>query len=98
MAAKENLGTLAPSDGRLLEAATVAAMLDERARLEALLKVSIAASPVSDDDYWVGMGVDEVVVRGRSPEAVMAVIEAGEAAGGTVVLEFVSAEPQVIVL
>lgn len=99
MAARENPGTVAPSDGgELLDAATVAAMLDEHARLGALLKEAIAASPASDDDYWIGMGVDEVVVRRESPEAVMAAIEAGEAAGGTVVLEFVSAEPQVIVL
>ncbi len=99
MAAKEDPSAVAPSDGgELLDAATVAAMLDEHARLEALLKDAIAASPASDDYYWVGMGVDEVVLRGASPEAVMAAVQAGEAAGGTVVLEFVSAEPQVIVL
>ena len=99
MTAKEDPGAVAPSSGgEVLDAATVAAMLDEHARLGALLKDAIAAAPASDDDYWVGMGVNQVVVRGESPEAVMAIIEAGEAAGGTVVLEFVSAEPQVIVL
>ena len=81
-----------------MEVATVSAMLDEHARLAALLRDAIAATPVSDDDYWVGMSVDEVAVRGESPEAVMAAINDRGMDGGTVVLEFVSAEPQVIVL
>ena len=86
------------SDGLTMEVATVSAMLDEHARLAALLRDAIAATPASDDDYWVGMSVDEVAVRGESPEAVMAAINDRGMAGGTVVLEFVSAEPQVIVL
>ena len=92
MAASDN------SDGATTEAATVSAMLDEHARLGALLRDAIAATPAPDDDYWVGMSVDEIVVRGKSPEAVMAAIDGRGMAGGTVVLEFVSAEPQVIVL
>lgn len=86
------------SGGPDTEVATVSAMLDEHARLAALLRDAIAAAPVSDDDYWVGMSVDEVAVRGESPEAVMAAIDQRGMGGGTVVLEFVSAEPQVIVL
>ena len=86
------------SDGATTKATTVSAMLDEHARLVALLRDAIAAAPAPDDDYWVGMSVDEVVVRGESPEAVMAAIDGRGMAGGTVVLEFVSAEPQVIVL
>ena len=92
MVASENSG------GAITEVATVSAMLDEHARLGTLLRDAIAAAPMSDDDYWVGMSVDEVVVRGKSPEAVMAAIGGRGMAGGTVVLEFVSAEPQVIVL
>ena len=34
-------------------------------------KTEIAAMPASGEDYWVGMGIDEVVVRGESAEAVM---------------------------
>ncbi len=86
------------SDGPAPEAVKVSAMLDEHARLAALLRAAIAATPACDDDYWVGMSVDEVVVRGESPEAVMAAIDDRGMGGGTVVLEFVSAEPQVIVL
>ena len=76
----------------------VSAMLDEHARLAALLRDAIAATPASDDDYWVGISVDEVVVRGESLESVIAAIDDRGMTVGTVVLEFVSAEPQVIVL
>ena len=81
-----------------MTAATVAAMLNEHARLRTLLADTIAAAPASGQDYWIGMSVDEVAVRGESPEAVMAAIDRRGVAGGTVVLEFVSAEPQVFVL
>ena len=85
-------------DGRVLDPVTVAAMLDEHARLRSLLKDVIAATPELDGDYWVGMGVDEVAVRGESPETVMAAIEANGIADGTVVIELVSSEPQVFIL
>ncbi len=91
-------GTVPAVDGKGLDPATVAAMLDEHARLRSLLNDAIAAMHVSSVDYWVGMGTDEVVVRGETAEAVMAGIDAGGTAGFAVVLEFVSAEPQVIVL
>ena len=104
MAIKENLdqamvsGTVPAVGGKALDAATVSAMLDEHARLRVLLMDAIKATPASDEDYWVGMGIDEVVVRGESAETVMAGIEAGGSAGGTVVIEFVGCEPQVIIL
>ena len=82
----------------MTDAKTVAAMLDEHARLRSLLKDAIVATPASAEDYWVGMGIDEVVVRGESAEAVMAGIEASGKADGVVVLEFVSSEPRVIIL
>ena len=104
MAVRENIGdasasgTVAAVDGTALEPAQVSAMLAEHARLWSLLQDAIAATPASDEDYWVGMGIDEVVVRGESAEAVMAGIESRKMAGDTVVIEFVSSEPQVIVL
>ena len=91
-------GTVPAVDGKALEPATVAAMLDEHARLGALLNDAIAATPVSDDDYWIGMSVYGIGVCGETPDAVMAIIDGRGMAGETVVLEFVSAEPQVIVL
>ena len=91
-------GTVPVVDGKALDPATVAAMLNEHARLRSLLNDAIAATPVSDDDYWIGMSVDGIAVRGESPEAVMAIIDGRGTAGETVVLEFVSAEPQLIVL
>ena len=84
--------------GATTDVATIAAMLDEHVRLERLLSDAIAAAPASDDDYWIGMSVDGVPVCGESPDAVMAIIDGRGMAGETVVLEFVSAEPQVIVL
>ena len=80
------------------DAATVSAMMDDHARLRLLLQDAIMATPISDEDYWVGMGTDEVVVRGESAEVVMASIEAGGTAGGAVVLEFVSCKHQAVVL
>ena len=85
-------------EDEVMAAATVSAMLDEHARLRSLLRNAIAETPASGKDYWVGMGLDEVVARGESPEAVMSVIEGAGMAGGTVVLEVVSSEPQVFVL
>ena len=104
MAVRDNLGDVAASgtvpavDGKPLDPATVAAMLDEHARLGMPLADAIAVAPASDVDYWIGMSVDGIAVCGESPDAVMAIIDARGMAGETVVLEFVSAEPQVIIL
>ena len=84
--------------GAAMDEASVSAMLDEHARLRSLLRSAIDAAPALDEDYWFGMGLDEVVARGASPEAVMTAIESRGMAGGTVVMEFVSSKPQVIVL
>ena len=57
MAISQNLDDVAASgkvpaiDGRALDPATVAAMLDEHARLGTLLADAIAAAPASDADY-----------------------------------------------
>ena len=59
-------GTVPVADGEALESATVSAMLDEHARLRSLLEDAIAATPTSDEDYWVGIGIDEVVMHGDS--------------------------------
>ena len=91
-------GTVPAVDGKALHPATVAAMLDEYARLGTLLADAIAAAPASDDDYWIGMSVDGIAVCGESPDAVMAIIDGRGMSGEMAVLEFVSAEPQVIVL
>ena len=91
-------GTVPAVDGKGLDPATVAAMLDEHARLRSLLNDAIAATPVSSVDYWIGMSVDGIAVCGEMPDAVVAIIDGRGMAGETVVLEFVSAEPQVIVL
>ena len=91
-------GTVPAVDGKGLGPATVAAMLEEHARLRSLLNDAIAATPVSDDDYWIGMSVDGIVVCGETPDAVLAIIDGRGMASETVVLEFVSAEPEVIVL
>ena len=86
------------ASGDAWDAVTVSAMLNEHARLRSLLMDAIAAMPASDEDYRVGMGIDEVAVRGESAETVIAGIDASGRAGCAVVLEFVSSAPQVIVL
>ena len=90
--------TSAGGEGEVITAATVSAMLDEHDRLRSLLRNAIAETPAPNKEYWAGMGLDEVAVHGESPEAVMAAIEGNGMAGGTVMMEFVSAEPQVFVL
>ena len=104
MAVSDNLDDVGASgkvpavDGKALDPATAAAMLGEHARLGTLLADAIAAAPASGGDHWIGMSVDGIAVCGESPDAVVAIIDGRGMAGGTVVLEFVSAEPQVIVL
>ena len=98
----ENIDFFDPSirirwDGKVA-ASTVSAMLEEHARLRSALKDVISAAPAQQEDYWIAMGSDEVVVCGESLESVMASIEAAGTVGGTIVTEFVSAEPQLIVL
>ena len=81
MAIKKNFddvaasGTVPVVDGQALDPATVAAMLDEHARLGTLLADAIAAAPASDVDYWIGMSVDGIAVHGESPDAVVAIID-----------------------
>ena len=73
MAIRENLdeilasGTVPAVDGEALDAATVLETLDEHARLRALLKDAIAATPASADEYRVSMGIDEIAVSAESP-------------------------------
>ena len=55
---------------------------------------AIAAPPASGEDYWVGMGIDEVVVLGESVEVMMAGVKAWGAAGSAVVIEVMSCELQ----
>ncbi len=100
MAARGNLddALTPPTGGAVMEPAAVSAMLDEHARLRSLLRNAVAARSAPDNDYWVGIGLDEVVVDAESPEAVMTAIERRGMAGGTVVMEFVSSVPQVFVL
>ena len=73
-------------------------MLNEHARLRALLKGAIAAMPALDTDYWGRHGdwlSCGASAMGRS--GVVATIDGRGMAGETVVLEFVSTEPQGIV-
>lgn len=54
------------------------------------------ATLVSDADYWVGVRIDEVVLRGEFTEVAMAGIDLRGKAGNAGVIEFVRSEPQVI--
>lgn len=85
-------------DGALTDVATVKAMLDEHARLLSCVKNHIAAMPAVEQDLWVGMGCDEFLVSGESLPDVMDLLEERGMADGTVVVEFLSADPTVLVL
>ena len=77
---------------------TVAASLAEHARLTAVLRDKIAELGDSDHDRWVGLGCDEFPVIGRSLPEVMAKLEQRGVSDGTVVVEFLSAEPVEMIL
>ena len=84
--------------GALTDVATVKAMLDEHASLSSCVKDRIAAMPAAEQNLWVGMRSDEVLVSGESLTDVMDLLEERGMIDGTVVVEFLSADPTVLVL
>ena len=95
--AEEQFG-IGGDDSTLTDVAAVKAMLDEHARLLSCVKARIAAMPTVEQDLWVGMGSDEVLVSGESLPDVMDLLEERGMIDGTVVVEFLSADPTVLVL
>ena len=82
----------------LTDVTVVKAMLDEHTRLSSCVKDRIASMPAVEQDLWVGMGSDEVLVSGESLPDIMDMLEQRGMADGTVVVEFLSADPTVLVL
>lgn len=91
-------GQVGMTGGALTDAAAVKAMLDEHAKLSSCVKDRIAALPAVEQDLWVGMGSDEILVSGETLPDVMDRLEERGMADGTVVVEFLSADPTVLVL
>ena len=101
MSVVENLGEIMASgtvpavSGDASDAVTVLTTLNWHARSQSLLKDAIAAMLASEEDYWVGMGIDEVVVRVESAAMVTVGIESRGTAGRAVVVEFVRSKPSI---
>ena len=91
-------GQVGMAGGAPAYVAVVKAMLDEHARLSSCVKDRIAALPAVEQDLWVGMGSDEFLVSGESLPDVMDRLAERGMADGTVVVEFLSANPRVLVL
>ena len=72
--------------------------MDEHERLTALLQKEIESLPETADDRWVAMGRDGVMETGDSLEEALSKIEAKGLADGTDIVEFLSAEPEVLIL
>ena len=81
-----------------LDIDSVVESLAEHARLTAVLRDQIAGLADSDNDRWVGLGCDEFLVIGQSLPDVMAKLEQRGVSDGTVVVEFLSAEPVEMIL
>ena len=76
----------------------LAVRMDEHERLTARLRNEIASLPEITADLWVAMSLDGVLETGNSLEEVLSKIEAKELADGTVIVEFLNAEPEVLIL
>lgn len=77
---------------------SVVESLAEHARLTAALRDKIAELGDSESDRWVGLGCDEVLVIGRSLPELMVKLQQRGVSDGTVVVEFLSAEPVEMIL
>ena len=72
--------------------------IDEHERLTSLMQKEIESLPETADDRWVAMGCDGVLETGNSLEEALSKIEAKELADKTVIVEFLNAEPEVLIL
>ena len=77
---------------------SVVESLAAHSRLTAVLQDKIAELGDSDHDRWVGLGHDAFLVIGQSLPEVMAQLEKRGVSDGTVVVEFLSAEPVEMIL
>ena len=76
----------------------LAARMDEHERLTARMQKEIESLPKTSDDRWVAMGRDGALEVGDSLEEVVSIVKAKGMADGTVIVEFLSAEPEVLIL
>ena len=72
--------------------------MDEHERVAALMRREIESLPETADDRWVAMGRDGVLETGTSLEEALSKVEAKGLDDGTVIVEFLSAKPEVLIL
>ena len=72
--------------------------MDEHERLAVLMQREIESLPETADDQWVAIGRDGVLETGNSLEEALSKVEAKGLADGTVIVEFLSAKPEVLIL
>ena len=78
--------------------AEIPQVIEEFGGVAALMQKEIESLPETTDDRWVAMGRDGVLETGNSLEETLSKVEAKGLADGTVIVEFLSAEPEVLIL
>jgi hypothetical protein len=83
---------------KLIDDSSISEKIREHEMMTAYLRDKVALLGDEHDEQWVGMGLDYQFVFGRSPSEVVAQIKEGKSDQSTIVLEYVSSEPIVILL
>ena len=82
----------------LLDDATVSRKLHEHEQLTARLLSEIASLPDEQKDQWVGINTDHILFFGDDLRDLIARLRSGKPADTTVVVQYVSADPIVMIL
>ena len=82
----------------LTDASTISEKIHEHDILTARLRREVASLGDEHNDQWVGMGMNYQLVFGPNLEEVMAQLKRDKYDDSTVVVEYLSTEPMVMIL
>ena len=82
----------------LTDASVISDKLGEHTALNRLLQSKVRLLPDCDVDRWVGMGMDQDLVVGDTLQDVLQQLRESGATRRTFVVEFLSAQPVVMIL